>query len=335
MVHPIDKSNFRQVVIDFPGQFKKALEFAKGVGVDGEIDRVVVCGVGGSALPVDMVKTYLDSKGIKLSIEACRSYTLPNYADGKTLVIASSYSGNTEETLSCFKEANEKGFPLIGLARGGSKLEKACKENNKLFVEYPDDGPTFQPRLASGYSFTSMMSILMNQGLIPDLSEEIRKLGEALKPEDMEKEGKGLAAKIGKSIPVFYSSDLYEKSVSRICKIKINENSKTQSFFNCFPELNHNEMVGYTRLIGDYHIVIFKDPEDHPRILKRFEITSKLFEEKGLKVDVLEMKGDSTLEKMFNSILLFDWVSYYLALEAEIDPTPVDMVEDLKKMLAE
>ena len=243
--------------------------------------------------------------------------------------------GNTEETLSCFDEALKKGLKIIGFARSESKLEKRCKENSIPFVEYPDDGPDFQPRCALGYSFTAMLLVLESQGLVSGVTDEINDLIEFLKPDEVEEEGKKLAGSIGGAIALIYSSDKYERAVSRICKIKINENSKTQSFFNAFPELNHNEMIGFTRLIGKYHIVIFKDPKDHERVMKRFDIMSKMLKEKDIAVTTIEMKGNSVLKKIFSSLLLFDWVSYYIAIEAEQDPTPVIMVEDFKKKMAE
>lgn len=335
MLNKIDKSNFRQVILDFPKQFLKALEFAKDKKVEGEFNKVLVCGMGGSAMPGDLIDAYLKSKKINLPVEVYRGYNLPFSADKKTLVFASSYSGNTEETLACFEEANKKGLKIIGFARGKSKLEKACQESNIPFIEYPDDGPNFQPRCALGYSFTSMISVLMNQGLISNVSDEIKDLAKSLRPEELEEQGKIMAKKIDNLIPIIYSSEKYEKVVPRICKIKINENSKTQAFYNVFPDLNHNEMVGFTRLIGNYHVVIFRDPEDHPQVLKRFEITSKILKEKEIPVTIIKMEGKNALEKIFSSLLLFDWVSYYLAIEGGQDPTPVDMVEDLKRRMRE
>lgn len=334
MQDKVDKSNFRKMILDFPKQFEKALEIAKDVKVEGEFNKLLICGMGGSAQPGDLLKTYLEAKGINLSIKVCRTYNLPGYCDEKTLVFASSYSGNTEETLSCFEEALNKGYKTIGFASGG-KLEELCGENNLPFVKYPDDGPNFQPRFALGYSVSSMALVLANQGLISGAEEDIKKLANSLNPEEFEERGKEIAEDSKNRVPVFYSSDKYSESIARPCKIKINENTKIPSFYNYFPELNHNEMNGFFNPIGKYQVIIFRDQNDHPRILKRMEITTKLYEEKGLKVTIIDIKGVSVLEKIYNSLMLGDWISYYIALSIGQDPTPVDMVEDFKKMLDE
>lgn len=335
MIDKIDKSNFRQVILDFPKQFEKALKFAKDKKLEGKFNRLVVCGIGGSALPGDLVKAYLDYKKIDFPVTVCRNYTLPVGVDNKTLIFTSSYSGSTEETLSCFEEIKSKNLKTIGFARGGSKLDKACQDYNMPFVEYPDDGLDFQPRCALGYSFTSMIKVLSSCGVIDNIDEEIKELAESLKPGKLEEKGKEIAQDLEGLVPIIYSSEKYRKSVAQICKIKINENSKTEAFYNAFPEMNHNEMVGYTRLQGKYHVIIFRDLQDHERILKRFDITSKILEEKGVKVTIIDMNKENDLEKIFNALVLFDWVSYYVAIEAGQDPTPVDIVEDVKKMIAE
>jgi glucose/mannose-6-phosphate isomerase len=332
MPHPLDKSNLRQVILDFPKQFEKALKFSSGIKTEGKFNKVIICGMGGSALPADVVKIYLESKNIDLPIIICRTYNLPSLTRKGSLILASSYSGNTEETLACYEEAKKRGLKIIGLARGG-KLEEQCLKDKTPFIKYPNDGPTFQPRYALGYVFSSILSILANQELIPNVHQKIRGLASKLAPKKLEKQGKDIAAKLVGTIPIFYSSDKFGESVARIVKIKINENSKTQAFYNVFPELNHNEMVGFTNLQGKYHVVIFHDKDDHERIQKRIKITSEILKNKGVPVSILEMQGETILEKMFSTILLGDWISYYLALKLNQDPTPVKMVEDFKKKM--
>lgn len=332
MENKTDKSNFRQMILNFPKQFAKALEITKNVRIGGEFNKLLICGMGGSAQPADLLKTYLGSKNINLSIEVCRTYNLPPSCDEKTLIFASSYSGNTEETLSCFEEALDKKFNIIGFASGG-KLEELCGEHDIPFVKYPDDGPDFQPRFALGYSVSSMALVLANQGFVPEVEQDIKSLANSLNPKKFENLGKEIADNSKEVVPIFYSSDRYSESVARPCKIKINENTKIPSFYNYFPELNHNEMNGFFNPIGKYHVIIFKDQDDHPRILRRMEVTTKLYEEKGLKATTINMEGKSVLEKIYNSLMLSDWISYYIALSIGQDPTPVDMVEDFKKML--
>lgn len=331
----IDKANFRQVILDFPNQFLKALNFASSQKLEGDFNKLVICGIGGSTLPGDLVEAYLNYKNINFPVIVNRDYALPLGVNEKTLIFTSSYSGNTEETLSCFKELKSKNLETIGFGSGGSKLDEVCQEYNVPFVEYPDDGPDFQPRCALGYSFTSMIKVLSNCGVIDSVDNGIKRLAESLKPAELEERGKEIARDLQGHIPIIYASEKYKKAIAQICKIKINENSKTEAFYNSFPEMNHNEMVGYTRTNGSYHVVIFRDYQDHERILKRFDITARILEEKGIGVTIVDMNKENDLEKIFNALILFDWVSYYLAIGAGQDPTPVTMVEGFKKMMVE
>ena len=148
-----------------------------------------------------------------------------------------------------------------------------------------------------------------------------------------EARGQALAKKLVGKTPVIYSSPKY-KSVAMVWKIKLNENAKTPAFWNFFPELNHNEMVGYTNPQGKFFIIMLKDKNDDPRNLKRYESTAELLREKEIDSEIIEMEGDDVFSRMFLSITLADWTSYYLALEYDSDPTPVEMVEKLKKILA-
>lgn len=169
---------------------------------------------------------------------------------------------------------------------------------------------------------------------MPDTTDEMLRSAESLKAKlaEYEESGQALAKKLVGTTPVIYSTVRY-KSVAMIWKIKINENAKTPAFWNFFPELNHNEMVGFTLPQAKFTVVMLQDPDDHPKNRKRFEVTAGLLREKGVAVEVVEMPGETVFERMFGSILIADFASYYLALEYGQDPTPVDMVEQLKKML--
>jgi glucose/mannose-6-phosphate isomerase len=157
-------------------------------------------------------------------------------------------------------------------------------------------------------------------------------MAENLKRLNLENQGKNLAQKLTNKIPIIYASDKF-KDIAKIWKIKFNENSKTQAFWNYFPELNHNEMVGFTNLQGNFHIIILKDKEDHPRIQKRMAIITDLLKKKGIEVATIDVLGEDLLTKIFSTLMLGDWASYYLALEYGIDPTPVEIVEDFKKKM--
>ena len=148
----------------------------------------------------------------------------------------------------------------------------------------------------------------------------------------LETPGKNLARKLIGKTPIIHTTDKY-KSIALVWKIKINENAKTPCYWNFYPELNHNEMVGYTLPQGKFHIVTLLDPADNPKILKRMKITAPLLKARGIETTFFEMSGTDLFTKMFGTLLFGDWVSYYLALNYGQDPTPVDMVEDLKKAL--
>lgn len=148
-----------------------------------------------------------------------------------------------------------------------------------------------------------------------------------------EEKGQELAKKLFGRTPVIYASPKY-KSVAMIWKIKMNENAKTPAFWNFFPELNHNEMVGYTNPQGKFFIILLRDLDDNPKNLKRYDATASLLNSIGIESEIIDMEGENVFIKMFSSINYADWASYYLALEYGQDPTPVDLVEKLKKILA-
>lgn len=340
MTHPLDTFNFRQMIVDSPNQFQVGFEVAKGVKLPGSFDSIMISGMGGSALPGNLFRIYLNDLFRKdvpdeqpLAVYQNRSYNLPPEAFKDCLNFICSYSGNTEETISSFEEALKHKLPCIGLSSGG-KIEEMCKENNIPHIKLPIPFPGFQPRVGTGYFFAAMFQVLVNQGLVRDttaeLLAEVEKMKE-LQP-SIEERGQLLAKKVAGSTPVIYSTTRY-KSVAMVWKIKFNENAKTPAFWNFFPELNHNEMVGWTRPQGKFMLIQLRDTDTHPRILKRFSVTADLLRDKGLEVESIDMQGDTTFSKMFLSILLADFTSYYLALEYGENPTPVDMVEELKALL--
>ena len=337
----IDKSNLRQVIIDFPDQFAEGLKIGKNIKLEGRFDSVTVSGMGGSAIPANLFKIYCNNllksypnyKHFEIYIN--RYYSLPpgSYSS-RTLNLISSYSGNTEETISSLEEANTSSMPFIGLSSGGI-IRDLCSKYGAPYINLPIPSPSFQPRMGTGYFFGAILQVLINHDLLPDVSQEVISLCEKLKidTEKLESEGKILAKKIMGKTPVIYASPKY-KSVAMIWKIKINENSKTPAFWNFFPELNHNEMVGFTNPQGKFFIVMLKDPLDTIRNRKRYEATASLLSIKGIESEILNMQGNSVFEKIFSSIALADWTSYYLALAYGQDPTPVDMVENFKKIIS-
>lgn len=331
----IDKENLRQVIIDSPKQLGKGLELAKGIKVSGTFNNVVVSGMGGSSLPIDILRTYLNSlyqtKEIKeFELIQNRTYSLPHESYNKCLNIFSSYSGSTEETLASLKEAIENNLPSIGIATGG-KLIEMCQASSVPFIILPAG---VEPRYATGYFFGSILQILVNQGMITDKVDDTLALSDRLEKEVLRLEDRGeeLAESLVGKTPVIYASDKF-RSVAMIWKIKINESATSPAFYNVFPELNHNEMAGWGRPQGKFQIITLLDKSEHPQIVKRMHITADLLKEKGVPTTIIEMEGSDVLNKIFNTLLLGDWVAYYLALSYGQDPTPAKMVNDFKKLL--
>ncbi len=330
----------KETIINFPKQFQEGINVAKDIKLNGPFLNITICGVGGSALPGTLLLDMNVEIPVPLYIH--RDYNLPKTANENSLVLAISYSGNTEETISAYEEAIKNGYKVIAIATGG-KLQELAEQNNLPIVLIPKTG--IQPRCATGYLVAAVLKVLSNCGIIEDQTKNLLVMAENLNPEGFEAPGKELAEKLIGKTPVVYSSNQY-KSIARIWKIKFNENSKIMAFWNYFPELNHNEMVGYTiqkskiknqndnSKFKSFHIIILQDQNDHPRILKRMSLTADLIKEAGAEVDFVKIEGQTKLEKIFNTLLLGDWVTYYLALAYNQDPEPVAIVEDFKRRMS-
>ncbi len=325
---------YYQDVKDFPNQFAKGLEIAKKVELnkfaDKEWDRVVVCGMGGSSLYVELINDFLDSEegDSKLRLEANRNYNLPKNADGKTLFIVASYSGNTEETLSCLDQIQRKGWNCVAFSSGGKLLDRVRISGIPYFVI-----PTGrQPRLATGYFISGILKILERLSLIESKDELLTSAAENLESNLVEEEAKALAKRLVEKVPIIYSTD-NNSSISRIAKIKFNENSKVQCFHNHFPELNHNEMEGFTKMVMEAYFIIFKSKFTNIQNLKRIEIFSRLISDKSWPVRIIEMLGKNNFEEILNAYYFIDHVTYYLAEEYGTDPEEVKMVEEFKLSL--
>jgi glucose/mannose-6-phosphate isomerase len=340
MPHPLDQSNLLKMISESPDQFAVGLALARNVNISGKFHAIMISGMGGSALPGNLFRIYLNDlfkterpHDQPLSVYQNRSYSLPPESFHECLNFICSYSGNTEETIASFEEALRNNLPCIALSAGG-KIEMMAKEHGVPHVKLPIPFENFQPRVGTGYFFGAMLQILVNQQLVPDMTADVVKEAAALKQAmgDLEEQGKALAKRIAGKTPVIYTTAKY-KSVAMVWKIKFNENAKTPAFWNFFPELNHNEMVGWTLPQGKFFVLMLRDLDTHSQNLKRLDITAELLRKQGVEVEILDMAGGSVYSRVFTSIALGDFTSYYLALEYGQDPTPVAMVEELKKLL--
>lgn len=291
-----------------------------------KINKIAIAGMGGSALPGAILKSYLK---LKIPIFIVRGYSLPNFVNGKSLVFAISYSGNTEETLSCYKEALSRKCKLIAICSGGKLLELS-KLNKTPCVVVPKG---LEPRMAYAYQFFPMLSILENSNIIKKQEGYIKNLIRLLRKNDnIKKLAQQLAEKLYKKIPLIYTSEKLE-AVGYKWKINFNENAKILAFNNVFPEFNHNEINGYVNKIGNFYAIIIKDSEECPRIKKRMDIIKGLLKKYGIPATDVLIEGKDDLTRLFLAAYIGDWTSYFLALAYRTDPTKVDIIEDLKKQL--
>ncbi|PCI20005.1 bifunctional phosphoglucose/phosphomannose isomerase [Candidatus Wolfebacteria bacterium] len=294
------------------------------------LQSFVVAGMGGSHLAADLLTIY--NPEIDLYIH--KDYGLPPLSEERlkeTLLIASSYSGNTEEVIDFARSAIEKKLQLVIITTGGMLLEIA-QSNSIPYIQIPDTG--IQPRNALGYSLIALASAIGDAALMDQLSS----LATRLTPEKLEEQGKELATSLFNKIPIIYSST-QNAPIAYNWKIKFNETGKIPAFYNVFPELNHNEMAGFDtvpsikELVEKFHFIFLKDASDHSRISTRMEISQALFESRGLPVHVVELQGDSVLVKIFNSLLLADWITYHTALKYGAEPEKVKIIEEFKQKI--
>lgn len=345
--HEIDKDDMLEVIKNIPDQLIEGLELGKNIKLDKKFDSVVLSGMGGSALVAELLQIYLyenatspspllGKEGINtpVKIHINRSYILPPEAyESNCLNIISSYSGNTEETLSCFDEALKNNLACLGMGSGG-KLKEICQEKKVPFLSMPVPSPTFQPRCATGYGFSALLQVFSNSGILTLDTDNFKNAAEKIKADlgVFSTLGTDIAKKLSGKTPVVYAPNKY-KALAMIWKIMFNENAKTPAFWNYFPELSHNEMVGFTEPQGPFYFIMLRDKNDHPQNLKRLEITVNIFKEYGFDSTVIDIPEGNIIYRIFATLQIGNFVSYQTALNYGIDPTPVEMVEKLKKML--
>ncbi|MFH1239610.1 MAG: bifunctional phosphoglucose/phosphomannose isomerase [Candidatus Diapherotrites archaeon] len=330
-ISELDKGNMIQILDSFPEQCRKALDIADDFEIPREIlereyDKILVFGMGGSGIAGYVLRDFLLSK-CKIPVFVVQGYDIPKFINENTLCFALSYSGNTEETLSCFGKAELVDAKIISITSGGLLSQKS---KNKILI--PKGIP---PRTGLGYLLIPMIVVLNKTGIAKGALEETEEMISSL-----EKELKGIKLNAQKNtdklfgkIPVIYGTEGFD-SVSLRFRTQINENAKTFSHNNVFPELNHNESVGYKPQEKNLVFVLLRDSEENPQVRKRIEVTKKMLSSHS---SVLEIKssGKGKLARMFSLILAGDYTSYYLGLLNNVDPMPVENIEFLKKEIKE
>lgn len=303
------------------------------------ITRVIVAGMGGSALAALLVKAWLKDR-LPVPFEVVRTYDLPGYVNSSTLVIASSYSGNTEETTSALAAAHQKGAQVAVLASGGKLLETA-KANDMSYVQLPSG---LQPRMAVIYNLRGLTALLAHFAVVDhspydEIGEQSAWLAEQTRDwrRDVSVDqnyAKQLALLAAGKTPVIYASSLMSP-VAYKWKISWNENAKNVAFWNEYPEFNHNEFMGWGSHPVEKPFAIFDlvSSFDHPQIKKRFAVSDRLLSGLRPKATVVELRGESVLRQMLWASILADYVSIYVAVVNGVNPTPVGLIEKLKNEL--
>ncbi len=334
-----DPSNMKKLILEFPQQVEEAITIGKKSNIQfpiTKIQNIIITGLGGSAIGGDLLRSYLTDE-CKIPISVNRHYYLPNYVDEKTLVIVSSYSGNTEETIAAYKYAIKKKAKILCITSGG--VVKAMAEKYKHpFIQIPGGLP---PRAAVGYSFFPLLITIAKLGFVKSKEKEIQETVHLLqrlskKYRSNSNPALALAKKLKDKLPIIYSAADKFDAVNVRWRGQITENAKTLSFGHVFPELNHNEIVGWEVLqtmMKKMHIIILRDREDYKRIQLRMDITKHVIKKFPDGITEIYSEGESLLARIFSLLYLGDWLSYYLAMHNTVDPTPVTKITLLKNEL--
>ncbi len=324
----------RGLIDRFPSQLEEALKIAAEADLepaDHDIRNVVVTGLGGSGIGGKIV-SQLVADEVSVPILVNNDYRIPGFVNAHTLVIACSYSGNTEETISALKEATDQKATIACITSGGTIADLA-QENGYYCIHIPGGYP---PRAALGYAIVQQFRLLEHFGIIQDRHETaFRKAIDLLQQEKDQilKEAQRVREHLQAKTPVLYSEASGEGVVVRF-RQQLNENAKVLCWHHALPEMNHNELVGWAGGDDTLAVVLFRHEDDHERTQLRMEISKDIFSRQGAAVTEVWSKGATPLEKTFYLIHVGDWVSWYLARERGVDPVEVRVIDHLKSELA-
>lgn len=346
-VEKTDRHRMLQAIHNFSDQIQDAERIGQLVVLDSALGRhvsnIVFSGLGGSAIGADVIRSYL-AYDLEIPIFVNRHYQLPRFVDDKTLLIVSSYSGDTEETLSALKVGIDRKARILGIASGG-ELARLAKRYGFPIVEIPKG---FSPRAALGYSVIPLLIALSKLGFprayrseeVQETRSVIRMLAESKYGMDVPSRSnfaKQLASNCFNQYPIIYSSADYFDVVAFRWRSQIEENAKALASHHVLPEMNHNELVGWRHpkeWLKKSIVFFLRDASDHKRVQLRINLSKKLVEQFAGKVVEVFSEGKGLLARMFSLIYLGDWISFYLAMLYGIDPTPVEVIQYLKSELA-
>jgi len=339
----LDPAGMLEQIDGLPGQLAQAWELGQGLLLPdmSGVRQVLIAGMGGSAIGADLVLAYA-SPLASLPLTVWRDYGLPAFVQGPdTLVIASSHSGDTEETLSAFAEAEERGARRLALTTGGELAAQAGKDAPLWTFEHRG-----QPRAAVGFSFGLLLAALARMGCLPDPRTEVLQAVEAMRAQQpglraetpvVKNLAKRMAGQFMDRWPVVLAADLLAP-VARRWRTQVSELAKAPAQFEQLPEADHNLVAGVDnpeKLFERTLVVFLRSTFNHPRNARRLEATREIMMVSGFNTDLLDAQGPSRLAQQWTSLHLGDYIAYYLAMAYGVDPTPVMAIEDLKLRLRE
>lgn len=337
-----DRQDMLGKIDTLPDQLEEAWQLGNRLPLSGfpEIQRILIAGMGGSAIGADLLTSYI-SEQCRLPVFVHRDYKLPAWAEGpNTLVVGSSHSGNTEESLSAFEKAVENRCSLIAITTGGKLAEMATQRNIPLWL-FPNIG---QPRASVGYSFGLLLSLFTRLDLIADPTQELSSAINAMRQAQMtlkanvpvvSNPAKRMADQLcGRYVTIIGAGAL--TPVARRWKGQINELAKAWGQFEFIPEANHNTISGSVYpedVLTKLAVLFLRSPSDDPRNRQRIELTKKAFLLQGICVDIIDASGDTLLANMWTLLHFGDYMAYYMAMAYQVDPTPVAAIESFKQEL--
>lgn len=342
-IYAVDTSNMYNLIKSFPAQVRDAVAIGKAANVKINtrgIENIVVSGLGGSAIGGDLLRSYLAAE-LKIPFLVNRTYTLPGFVGPRSLVILSSYSGDTEETIAAFREAIKRKARVMCISSGGM-LSRLAKAKRRPLIRVPGGLP---PRVALGYSFFPLLVTFIKLGIVKNKNREIaeaigileEKAGLYGNPDPQTSQPLRLAEQLHGRLGVVYSSSDRFDSVNTRWRGQVAENAKSLAFGHVLPEMNHNELVGWKVLqeqMREMHVIFLRDKDDHKRVQLRMDITKKVLAEYTARMTEVWSEGTSRLTRMFSLVYFGDWTSYYLAILNGVDPTPVHVITYLKNELS-
>jgi glucose/mannose-6-phosphate isomerase len=342
-IERIDTEGMIRRIADFPTQVEEAVEIGARANLGrlpSRFSSIVMTGMGGSAIGGDLLRSYLLEE-LEVPFLVSRSYRLPRFVNRSSLVIISSYSGDTEETLSAYRDARKRGARILCLTTGG-EVEKMARRNGHPCIKVV---PGLQPRAALGYSFFPLLVVFSRLCLIRPRQNDVEETVKCLRsssrilsnPQNARNKALALARAMRGKIPIIYSASDRFGAVNVRWRGQMSENAKQLAFGNVLPEMNHNEIAGWNvnrKLLKRMMVIFLRDREVHHRVCLREEATMKILRSRAAGVMEVWSEGSSLLTRIFSLVYLGDWVSYYLAILNKQNPTPVKAIEHLKGELS-